>query len=472
MGNNKIVIYDFETSGLSKWYDIPLDGAFVLTDENLNKIDEYSFKIALPEGIIPSPIGLLVNKADLSKIYEGESYYEGMSNLYKKLQSWGPACFIGQNNIKFDEHFMRMGFYKTMQENIYLTNTNGNSRGDLLPILHCVKMLSPNALSFPETEEKEPIFKLDQIAPLNGFEHKAHNSMGDVIVTRDIANIIKDRCPTIWQAALNCNSKANVKRIAETESVFCYGTYNFKRQADFGTYTLIGFNSLKGRESEMLVFDLTHDISAFDDATMEDLQKLVRSNDSPFRIIKINESPILLPSSYASLVSEGVEEKECIERALEINANYNFRANSIRALEKSVKKYADSTILEKKIYSGQFYGPEDKNLIQEFHEILWEDKYPLKKHFKDPRLSELAVLNIYHEKPEVLPLEDKQALALNLAKRVTAPSSKEWRTGDDAMREIKKARDRFLYEPADLDKMEKFIHQLIIKHNNIIKENS
>ena len=38
---NKI-FYDFETSGLSKWYDIPLDGAFVLTDENLNKIDEYS----------------------------------------------------------------------------------------------------------------------------------------------------------------------------------------------------------------------------------------------------------------------------------------------------------------------------------------------------------------------------------------------------------------------------------------------
>ena len=40
------------------------------------------------------------------------------------------------------------------------------------------------------------------------------------------------------------------------------------------------------------------------------------------------------------------------------------------------------------------------------------------------------------------------------------------------MREIKKARDKFLYEPADLDKMENFIHQLIIKHHNIIKENS
>ena len=468
---NKI-FYDFETSGLSKWYDIPLDGAFILTDENLNKIDEYSFKIALPEGLMPSPIGLLVNKADLSKIYEGDSYYNAMAKLFKKLSSWGPACYIGQNNIKFDEHFMRMGFYKTMQENIYLTNTNGNTRADLLPMLHCVKQFSPNALSFPETEDKEPIFKLDQIAPLNGLDHNAHNSMGDVIVTIELAKIIKDRCPTIWDSALRCNSKSNVKHIAENEPVFCYGSYNFKRQADFGTYTLIGFNSLKGYESEMLVFDLSHDISAFEDATMDDLQKLVRSNDSPFRIIKINESPILLPSSLSFFLDEGLEESDYIENALQINANYNFRTNSILALEKSVRKYTDSTILEKKIYSGQFYGPEDKNLIKEFHERLWEDKYSLKKHFRDPRLSELAVLNLYHEKPEVLSLEDKQVLALSLAKRVTSPSSKEWRTGDDAMREIKKARDKFLYEPAKLDKMENFIHQLIIKHHNIIKENS
>ena len=55
---------------------------------------------------------------------------------------------------------------------------------------------------------------------------------------------------------------------------------------------------------------------------------------------------------------------------------------------------------------------------------------------------------------------------------MTAPSTKEWRTGDDAMREIKRARDRFLYEPADLDIMETFIQEVIIKHNNIIKENS
>ena len=67
--------------------------------------------------------------------YEGDSYYEGMGKLFAKLSSWGPACYIGMNNINFDEHFMRQGFYKSMQD-VYLTNTNGNTRADLLPILH------------------------------------------------------------------------------------------------------------------------------------------------------------------------------------------------------------------------------------------------------------------------------------------------------------------------------------------------
>ena len=61
--------------------------------------------------------------------------------------------------------------------------------------------------------------------------------------------------------------------------------------------------------------------------------------------------------------------------------------------------------------------------------------------------------------PRVLSADERKKIALSLAKRVTAPSCKEWRTGDDAMREIKKARDRFQYEPADLDKMETFIQE-------------
>lgn len=466
---NKI-FYDFETTGLNKWYDIPLDGAFILTDENLNKLDEFSFKVALPDGVIPSPIGLLVNNASLKEIYKGSSLYETMTKLYTKCQSWGPACFIGHNSIKFDEAFMRMGFYKSMV-NTYLTNTNGNTRADLLPILHCVKKLSPNAITFPETEEGKPIFKLDQIAPINNLSHKAHDSMGDVIVTIKLAKMIMDRCPTIWQSAMACSSKLSVMAKAESMTAFCYGTYNMKREPDFGVYSLIGFNPNKKHSSEMLVFDLTHDPKAFEDASMEDMKKLVRSKDSPFRIIKVNESPILLPSSYASLITgEDHDEKFYLDRALQLKDSFNLRANAIYGLEKTNKSYAPSDILEKRIYSG-FFGDDDKNLMHDFHEGFWEDKVQYIKHFKDERLKEIGNLIIFHEKPEELPEEIRNKIAVMLAKRVTNSNSKEWRTVDQALKEITSARDKFLFDEDKLKGLERFIISLSKKHNQMIKEN-
>ena len=53
-----------------------------ITDENLNKLDEYSFKIALPTGLMPSPIGLLVNKTDLKTIFDGPLYFDAMADLH------------------------------------------------------------------------------------------------------------------------------------------------------------------------------------------------------------------------------------------------------------------------------------------------------------------------------------------------------------------------------------------------------
>ena len=43
------------------------------------------------------------------------------------------------------------------------------------------------------------------------------------------------------------------------------------------------------------------------------------------------------------------------------------------------------------------------SIIAEFLESFWEDKFHIAKHFKDPRMKEIAHLMIYHHKPEVLP---------------------------------------------------------------------
>ena len=59
------VFYDFETSGLNYYFDQPIQLAAKLVDENFNVLDELNEKCRLRDGVIPSPIALLITKTNL-----------------------------------------------------------------------------------------------------------------------------------------------------------------------------------------------------------------------------------------------------------------------------------------------------------------------------------------------------------------------------------------------------------------------
>ncbi len=142
MEDTQFIVWDLETTGLNVWFDVPLTGAFVLCDQNLNIKDKFTFKCKLPQGVVPSPIALLVNNIDPQTIYEGESYINAMEAINKKCLEWGPSIFLGYNNIGYDDKLLRMGLFKSLLPQ-YLTNTNGNSRTDLLTIMHNVHLFAP-----------------------------------------------------------------------------------------------------------------------------------------------------------------------------------------------------------------------------------------------------------------------------------------------------------------------------------------
>ena len=96
------VFYDFETSGLSWYFDQPIQLAAKLVDENFNVLDEFNEKCRLRDGVIPSPIAMLITKTDLDQLSQEQSFYEFMDKVQTKLASWSPATYIGYNNINFD----------------------------------------------------------------------------------------------------------------------------------------------------------------------------------------------------------------------------------------------------------------------------------------------------------------------------------------------------------------------------------
>ena len=60
--------------------------------------------------------------------------------------------------------------------------------------------MNPNAVDFPLNEKGNKSFKLDRMAPANGFDHQnAHEAMSDVEATIFMCRLVKNNAPEIWE---------------------------------------------------------------------------------------------------------------------------------------------------------------------------------------------------------------------------------------------------------------------------------
>ena len=75
----------------------------------------------------------------------------------------------------------------------------------------------PDLFDWPTDETGRVRFKLDLIAPLNGFAaHNAHDALGDVEATIYIARQIAQRAPDLWAELLVNRDKARLQARIET----------------------------------------------------------------------------------------------------------------------------------------------------------------------------------------------------------------------------------------------------------------
>jgi len=69
---------------------------------------------------------------------------------------------------------------------------------------------------------------------MNGIKHdQAHTALSDVMATIGIAQIIKDKAPSVWKASLMTTSKTEVNAIVEKEKIFCVNEYFYGKARPF-----------------------------------------------------------------------------------------------------------------------------------------------------------------------------------------------------------------------------------------------
>lgn len=432
------VFYDTETTGTETSFDQILQFAAIYTDSDLIELDRLEIRCRLLPHVTPAPMAMFITGVKAHQLTDSAlpSHFEMMCILRSKLLEWTPAVFIGYNSIAFDEELLRYSFYKTLHPP-YLTNTNGNARSDVMRMVQAAHLYNPGSIKIPIGINGKPSFKLDKLAPANGFNHQnAHDAMADVEATIFMCHLISEAAPYIWSSFMRFSQKSSVIDYVSSESIFCFTEYFYGKPYSC-LATNIGQNPQNS--AELYIFNLGVDPNTLLNLDDGALVARLEAQPKPIRRMRCNACPIIMPPEDAPETATGKTLKiEELERRAEfLSSNKNLRQRLIEAFESKKVEYEPSVYVEKQLYEG-FFKQSDQVLLEKFHNIEWEDRVKLINEFQDARLRKLGTQLIYIERPHLLPEQMRQQCIQALKDRILhADTEAPWLTMMAAKEELK-----------------------------------
>ena len=467
--------YDFETTGRSGTWDQIIQVGAVLVNAEFQELDRFEAKCGLKPGLVPEPGALLVNKTTPDMLRKTNlSHYGLVEQMLQTFKKWSPALFIGYNSIGFDEEFLRKTLFKTLNDP-YLTQLDGNKRGDILGLIRTAHLYYPECIKTPTSDKGNAVFKLDQLAPMNGIEHgNAHDAIGDVLATIGIAKIIADKAPAVWKSSLMTASKAEVNTIVQNEKLFCFNEYFYGKARPF----VVTFLCFHPKYNWPQCFDLKEDPQTYFNMTMENLKDAMKKSPKIIRSVKNNKHPVIMNPKFGENF-EGYKQlgmKKLMERAEMLQGNEEFKKKVVRILEEEAqeKEDLDSQLdieAEESIYSGGFASDKDRSAMKEFHQSDWKDKLLVADKFKDPRFNYFAKRLIYEENPSILPKDMYNEIHRAIAKQILSTNDEKWNTIPKAYSELDTLRVKYEEEKdeerlAMMNDLNKFLEEIENKYQD------
>ena len=195
-----LAIWDIESSSAATDWASIIEIGGVLVDENFKEKDRFNLRCRLPEGEIPQAMALIVNKTTIDQLTKTNlSHYQMLSEIERIFthwgKKWGPTIFLGWSNIGFDDEMLRKEFFKGIRYP-YITNASPNKRHDGINIARGAYAIDPNVLETEINEKNNPVFKLESLSRMNGFDSSdAHSAFFDATLTMKILKLIKKKQP-------------------------------------------------------------------------------------------------------------------------------------------------------------------------------------------------------------------------------------------------------------------------------------
>lgn len=423
--------YDLETSGFSPQNDRIMQFAGQRTDENLNRIGEpVNILVKLNDDVLPSPSALMVTKISPQKTVE-EGYTEAEFSKMLVEEYFTPdTVIIGYNSVRFDDVHIQHLLWRNFYPPYDWQWKDGRSRWDLLDVVRMIRALRPEGINWPfiineETGEKFAANKLELLTKENGILHEnAHDAMSDVDGLIDVARLLKEKQPQIFDYLFKMRSKNEVQKLVNLENPkpFVYTSGRFKVEFE---KTTVAFPVAPAKNQNIIVWDLRFSPEKFinwnEDQILENITADFETRSSnefepiAAKILQYNKCPAVAPIGV--LTEENQQRLKIdldeIQKNLDIlRKNPHFAENLRSAFERRSEVFQDKSSAEKpapeaRLFEG-FISKSDDIKIEAVRNSTDRELADFHPDFADERLTDLLLHYKARSFPKSLSSQEKE----------------------------------------------------------------
>ena len=423
--------HDYETSGTDPRFDRPMQFAGIRTDEELNIIGDPLMIYCRPSGdFLPHPqaalvTGLTPQQADK----EGLTEAAFIRQIHNELAE-PETCGVGYNSLRFDDEFTRNTLFRNFYDAYAREWQNGNSRWDIIDMVRLTRALRPEGINWPDREDGKPSFRLEALTAANGIEHTgAHDALADVYATINLARLIKQAQPKLYEFVFNHRRKHDVAPLLNLHERKPILHVSRMYPSEYcGTALVVPLAKDPSNSNGIIVYDLRHDPSDLIELDADTLRErlFTPTADLPegvsrpaLKTIHINKCPVIVPISTlddAAADRLHINREQHNEHLMMLNAagDLSAKLNSIF----SKQAYAESEDPDASLYSGGFFSDSDKRKMEIIRSAEPEMLKTLTVPFEDNRLPELLFRYRARNWPDSLDQEEKESWQLYRQQRL------------------------------------------------------
>ena len=374
--------HDYETFGINPAFDRPAQFAGIRTDYNLNIIDEPTIVYCQPASdYLPSPEAVLITgitpQFALAKgICEAE-----FARIIHNEFSQPNTCILGYNNIRFDDEVSRNIFYRNFYDPYAYSWKHNNSRWDLLDVVRACYALRPEGIEWPTNDRGYTSFRLEDLTTANHINHqRAHDAMSDVYATIEMAKLIKQHQPKLFNYFFKLRNKKLVINLIDIVNVTPLVHVSGMLGSHRGNTTLIAPLAWHPYQNDsVIICDLTGDVDSLINLSAEQIREKLYTKTSdlkelesriPLKLIHCNKCPIIAPTNTLDSKNAkrlGIDLTLCEKKLLKIIQHLDLIQQKIIDIYNQQPSFNKTHDVDGQIYQG-FFDNYDKslcNLIQQ-----------------------------------------------------------------------------------------------------------